>query len=306
MTLQEFLLAYLGSTLNEPNDRLAEILFKKSDDGATFTDELNDGVLDTLKAMDKDRASKLKGDGKTQFDNGYKKAQAEVATAWEKRIREKFGIESDETGDELVLAALEKASKPSKLDDEKVKTHPLFLKIEKESAAAIAAARKEGETALEQFKAQQQREQRLAAVKQEARRLHMARNPVLSADAGKAENQIQAFLRRLDEFDFEPVEGGTFLPMKEGKRLENAQFHPIDLPTLVNQLGDELFDFQVQQQKGNAGNANQNGGQGSGIKAPTSKAEYEEAYWKETDPAKRSEITKAYEQAQRPEKQPVT
>ena len=29
MSVKEILLAYLGSTLNEPNDRLAEILFKK-------------------------------------------------------------------------------------------------------------------------------------------------------------------------------------------------------------------------------------------------------------------------------------
>ncbi len=290
--LKETFLAYLGSTLNMPDDRLAEILFKKSDDGA-FTDELNDGVLDTLKGMDKDRASKLKGDGKTQFDNGFKKAQAEISAAWEKRIREKFGIETDETGDELVLAALEKASKPSRLDDEKVKTHPLFLKIEKESAAAIEAARKEGQTALEQFKAEQQREQRLASVKQEARRLHMARNPVLSADGSKAENQIQMFLKRFDEFDFEPVEGGGYLPMKDGKRLENAQFHPIDLPTLVNQLGDELFDFQVQQQKGQPGNANGNGA-ASGASGLKTINDYEAAMSKAMGTPEFAEIAAQY------------
>lgn len=286
MSEKEIFLAYLSSTLNLAPERLAETLYKKSDDGA-ITDELEEGALNSLLAMDKDRVAKHKGDGKTQFDNGYKKAQAEVSAAWEKRIKEKFGVDSDETGDELLLAALEKSARPSKLDDEKVKTHPLFLKLEKETSAAIAAAKQEGLTALEQFKAEQQREQRLSAVKQEARRLHMARNPVLSADAGKAENQIQAFLRRLDEYDFEPIEGGGYLPMKDGKRLENSQFHPIDLANLVNQLGDELFDFQVQPPKGNAGNANGNGLPGGNLKVPASKAEFEKAYW-ETAPENRA------------------
>lgn len=301
--MKETFLAFLGKTLNLPADRLAEILFKKSDDGATFTDDLNDGVLEALVKLDSERVGKLKPDTKPFFDNGYKKAQVEVSEKWEGLIRQKFGIDSDATGEDLVIAALEKAGKSSKIEDEKVKMHPLYLKMEKDAAEALKTAKAEGEKMLEDFKTGVQKQSRLSSVQAEVRKLFLSRRPVLSTDPAKQENQISMFLNRFAEYDYEPLESGGWLPMKDGKRIENAHAHPIDLQTLVNEMSEQLFDFQVQDPKGNGGNGNPAGGNGNqGPKPATpykTKQDFETAYFAETDTTKRSEIAKTYEAAQR-------
>lgn len=297
--MKETFLAFLGKTLNVAPDRLAEILFKKSDDG-TPTEELNDGVLDTLVKLDVERVNKLKPDTKTYFDNGYKKAQAEVAAKWESQIREKFGISDDLTGEELLTAAVEKTTKAPKLEDDKVKSHPLFLQLEKQYRDELKLAKEEGEKALNDYKTGVERQTRLASVQGEARKILLSRKPVLSADAVKQENQLRFFLQQFSEFDFEPLEGGGWLPMKDGKRVENAHKHPVTLEELVTQYANDYFDFQVQDPKGNAGNGNPGGG-GSGSSGGTratspykTKDEFEKAYWTEQDPKKRSEMASAF------------
>ena len=71
MNEKEILTAFLGATLNLPTDKLAEILYKKADDG-TITEDLQENALDALKNLDKERIGKLKPDTKEFFNNGYK------------------------------------------------------------------------------------------------------------------------------------------------------------------------------------------------------------------------------------------
>lgn len=293
--MKETFLAFLGKTLNIPAEQLADLLYKKSDDGQP-TDELNPGALDALLKLDAERVDKLKPDTKQFFDNGYKKAQAELSERWEKLIREKFGITDEVKGDELVAAAFEKAGKKPAMEDEKVKTHPLFLQLEKQYRDDLAAAKAEGEKNLNEYKAGVERQNRLATVHGEVRKLLLAKKPVLSSDPGKAENQIRFFLQNFSEYDYEPLEGGGWLPMKDGKRVENAHKHPVTLEELTNQFANEIFDFQIQDPKGNAGNGNPAGG-GNPVRTASpykTKDEFEEAYWKEQDPAKRSEMAAAF------------
>ncbi|MCB0541907.1 MAG: hypothetical protein KDC70_00230 [Saprospiraceae bacterium] len=297
--MKETFLAFLGKTLNINPDRLAEILFKKSDDGTTLTEELNEGVLDTLVRLDVERVAKLKPDTKPFFDNGYKKAQSEVSEKWEKAIREKFGIADELTGDELLTAAVEKSTKAPKLDDDKVKSHPLFVQLERKAADDLRAAKEEGERALNDYKTGVERQTRLSSVQADARKILLGRKPVLSSDPVKQENQVNFFLQNLAGYDFEQMENG-WLPMHDGKRVENAHGHPVTLEELVKNLSDQYFDFQVQDAKGNAGNGNPPGGNGGGARTASpfkNKAEFEDAYWKETDPAKRSEMAKQFSEA---------
>lgn len=77
----------LSKTLNLDADKLAEILFKKSDDGE-ITDELNEDALKEVLRLDAERVSKIKpepANTKEIFDNGHKKAEKEVSEKWGKR-----------------------------------------------------------------------------------------------------------------------------------------------------------------------------------------------------------------------------
>ena len=298
MNEKEILTAFLGATLNLPTDKLAEILYKKADDG-TITEDLQENALDALKNLDKERIGKLKPDTKEFFNNGYKKAQSEVAANWEKQIREKFGVEAELTGEELLAAALEKVSKPSKLDDDKVKTHPLFLALEKKAIEDLKAAKTEWEKALADFKAQQLIGSRRAMAKAKAKEVLLAMKPVLEDDPTIADTRIADYLREFDELDYEELEGGGLLPMKDGKRMENEHAHPVDFDTLAKQRATRRFKFQVQDPKGNGGNKNEPGpgGNAKQVAVPKTEAELWTAYNATKDDAEQKAILEAWEKA---------
>lgn len=296
--MKELITAFLAKTLNMAPESVAELLYKKSDDGATLTEEIQEDALNALLKLDSERVGKLKPDTKTLFDNGYKKAQAEVSEKWEKMIREKFGIEADVTGEDLVMTAHQMASKPPKQADDQVKAHPLYLQLEKKYQSDLEAAKAEGQKALEEFKTGVERRNRLSAVQQEARKYLLSRKPVLSSDATKQENQIGLFLQQFEGYDFEPREDGGFLPMKDGKRIENEHGHPVDLKTLADKVADSYFDFQVQDAKGNGGNGNPPGGAGTGSgKAPASEEELWRAYNAAQTQEEKNAVMTAYEKA---------
>lgn len=120
----ELLLAYLGKTLNLPSEEVAELLYKKSDDG-TLTDQLNETALESLLAKDAERVQALKGsaDTKQVFDNGYKKGQKEALEQLEKTVRAEFKADVDKQGIDLVKHVVAQAAK-TKLGDDEVKVHP--------------------------------------------------------------------------------------------------------------------------------------------------------------------------------------
>lgn len=271
MNEKEFLIAYLAATLGLPSDKVAESLYKKADDG-TLTDELQEGALDAVKLLDTERVKKLKPDTKQFFDNGYKKAQADVSEHFEKMLREKFGIDDQELkGEQLIVAGLEKVAKP-KMDDDKVKLHPLFVSREKELLALAEAARQEGQSALEQFKAEQAKAQILARAQAKARDILLSKKPVLEEDQRVANYRIGKFLDELTSFDFEEV-NGDFIPTKDGKRVEDNHLHPVSFDKIVNDLAESCFVFQVQSAKGNGGNQNQPGGSITGHRIPKTEEE---------------------------------
>lgn len=292
MTEKELLLAYLGVTLNLSPERIAESLYKKSDDGI-LTDEIQEGAIDALKSLDKERITKIKPDTKEFFNNGYKKAQVEISQKWEKLIREKTGADEALEGEELLLAGLEKVAKP-KLEDDKVKLHPLFISREKELLALAETYKLEGANALEEFKGQQTKMQRVQSAQNKAKDILLSMKPVLEAEQRVADRRIKNFLNEFAGFDYEEVDG-ELIPIKDGKRLENEQFHPVSFEKLVKDSAAENFLFQVQDAKGNGGNQNQDQQQRA---APVGKyatqKDFEDAYYKETDQAVKTKMAEEH------------
>lgn len=291
--MKELFMAYLGKTLNIPVDRLAEILFKKSDDG-TITDEPADGVLETLSKLDSERIGKVKSDTKTAFDNGFKKAQADVSQQWEKMIREKFGVDSDKQGEELLDAAFQIVAKPPKSTDDQIKASPLYVALERKYREDLEAATAEREKALEELKVEFQKSGYRNSAKSILKDRLLSRKPNLSKDPAKAEKMINVFLQQFDGYDFEPMDNG-FIPMKDGKRVENEHGHPITLETLSDTVANSFFDFQVQEDKGNGGNKNEPGGGAAPVVAPKTEVDLWEAYNKASTQEEKTAILSAFE-----------
>lgn len=295
MTEKEILIAFLGKTLNMTPEQVAPLLYKKGDDD-TLTEEVSDTALAEIQRLDAERVAKLKPNTKEFFDNGYKKAQAEIADAHEKTLRAKFNVDSEGKmkGDDLlnaIKAAM--AKQDDTLPADKVKIHPEFLAMEanyrKQLEDLEATWKQKAETMQSTF----DREKSWSDVSGRIRQEFKALNPILPKDAAKADASVELFVNtHFRDYDFKPTEDGKFLVMKDGARVDNAHGHPLYLGDLVKQSAERLFDFEAQPPAGQAGNTNDGKG------AVNIRFKNEDEYWTkleaEPDGAKRTEMTKAW------------
>lgn len=280
--MKDFIIGFLSKTLNMDSEQLAELLYQKSDEGEPT---LKADALKLALGLDADRVAKLKPDTKGIFDNGYKKAEKEVAERWEAEIRKAFDISDDTIQGTALLDAVKTATASKQKDPADIKRSPEYLKLEREAKAALDAAKAEHQAAIEQMKAQHEKQSAWSVVQQDIRARLMKLNPVLPSDPTKQARVLDLFVKQLAEYEWQ-ADNGTFIPMKDGKRVENGQGYPKSLDDIVHEYAEGMFEFQKQAPAGQAGNKNDGGKQ---TKAPITTAfktegEYLDAYAKETDP----------------------
>jgi hypothetical protein len=258
--MKDILFGFLSKTLNVDNEQLAELLYKKSDDG-TITEDVNESALQTLLQLDAERVQKLKPNTKDYFDNGYKKGQSETATQWEKRMREKFGVDPDgQLQGEALVDAIKAALSDASTKPEKIKTHPEYLSLEAAMRKQAEELKAQYEAELEKQKAAYSREQTWGQASSVIRQAIGGLNPVLPSDKAKAEKMLDLFINtHFREYDYQPDGNGGWIVMKDGQRVENQHGHVKALQDLVRETAEGYFDFQAQKPAGNAGNANGSG-----------------------------------------------
>jgi len=259
--MKDIFLGFLSKTLNMDAEQLAELLHKKSDDG-TITDDVNENALQALLQLDAERVQKIKPNTKEYFDNGYKKAQSEIASQWEKRLREKFGIDPD---GQLQGVALTDAIKATLSDastkPEKIKTHPEYLSLESAMRKQAEELKAQFEAELEKQKGAFTREQTWGQASSVIRQAIKGLNPVLPSDQAKAEKMMELFVNtHFRDFDYQPDGNGGWVVLKDGQRVENQHGHVKALNDLVRETAESYFDFHAQKPAGNAGNQGGNGG----------------------------------------------
>lgn len=294
--MKDLLVAFLGKTLNLPAEQLAELLYKKSDDGS-LTDDLNEGALNQLLAMDSERVNKLKPDTKEFFNNGYKKAEVEVSSKWEKTLRDKFGVDAEgQLKGDALADAIKAMVADTTMKPEKVKLSAEYLALEKQMREQVEATKSEYEKQIEAMKAEAGREKVWGAASEEIRNALRALNPVLPSDPTKANRMVDLFLREFKDFEYQQDEGG-FIPLKDGKRVEDAHGYPRKLADLVKERADQMFDYAAPA-GGNAGNRNEPGGKTITQTFKTEKDFYEAQAAAAGDPAKLKEISTAWKAQQ--------
>ena len=89
--------AFIGKTLNLPAEEVAA-LFKADGDEETFSET----ALDSLLKHDATRVQTFTSKNQEFFDNGFKKAQKEALTKFEKDIKEKYNVSEDKQGLDLI------------------------------------------------------------------------------------------------------------------------------------------------------------------------------------------------------------
>ncbi len=295
----DFITALIGKTLNTPAAEAASLLFEEiKEDGSG---ELKDGVLQVLYDKDAERIQKVKDEGKPLFDNGYKKAQGEALTKFEKDLKEKYNVSTDKQGVELIEFVVTEKLKATggELDDEKIKRSTAYLnmidKLTKEKDEAVTAKAKE----FDDLKSSIQKESTFSEVSKKAFDIITELKPILPATKEKAEAQMKRLLKDLgDEYGFE-VKDGKILVTKDGKILEDKHGHMVDFKEIVKTKASEVWDFQEGEQRSGTGNSNDTDDNGKGSKGyngpkPKDDKEYMDMIGKAKTDQERIDITKAW------------
>lgn len=305
--LETILLKYLAKQHGITEEQAAELLYQQSEDGEGLDKtKLKEDALQGLLSKDQERVTALKGtvDKTAVFDEAYAKAKKEVLAKEEKKLAKKYGIEEDNLKldklvDSIVNKQVEAAAADGELTDDKVKTHPTYLALERSKTEDIESLTTKHEAEVKKIQDGYARTEALTTVKGKVLTYFDDLKPVLSKDGAKAANQRQVFANMFEAYEYQTEEGQDEpLVLKDGKRLEDAHGNPISLKALVQNTAEQYYDFAVQDPKGNAGNGGGAGGSGGGISVPKNEDEYNTAIFNANSPEERMAIADAWEASQ--------
>ena len=265
MDYKKIITGLLSKAYKLDDGKIAELL----QDGENITE---DTVLSSLLSEDSNRVTALKKatDTTGKFQEGYAKAKKEERANYEKEIREKYGIESETTGieliDEVVTAKVgeQGTGKKGEVTEDDVKKHPVYQTLETKYKKDLKAKDTEWETKLNEVETKYKMETTFETIKLKALSTLDGLKPVLPGIPEVAANQKSWFVNALKDYQFDIQDGDRVVVMKDGKVVEDGHGNSIDFSELVKTTASKFFEFQKNNGGGNSGNNNQDTGGGAG------------------------------------------
>lgn len=253
---KKILTGLLSTALKMDNGAVAELLNEEN------SENTDDTILSAIVQLDSARIAKLNNSKPGQtYQDGYKKGKSESLTNLEKELKGIYGIDSDKTGAELVadiIAGNSTDKDGTKLNDEDVKKHPVFLQMQRvlkqEKEAGIAAAKAEIETIQKQHSA----EKIFDTIKSIALKKLPGLNPILPENAEVASNLQEVYLNSLKDHDYQ-IDGDIVTVLKkDGTVAVDAHGNNIELDDLITKNASKFFVFQKNNGGTNSGSHNDN------------------------------------------------
>jgi hypothetical protein len=296
--MKELIMGFLSKTLNMDSESISEKLFKKSEDGQ-LTDDLTDNALSELLQFDAARVQKLREGSpkREELENQYKRGQKEALLELETKLKKKYDVTEEITGVSLVDSIVGKIQSV-KLDDEKVKMHPLVLDLQDKLTRQVDETKREYEARIAALETGYKRKETFGVVNAKIKEFFDAARPILPTDPSKAAIARDEFADRFRDYDYEILDNGKILPVKDGKRLEDAHGNPLYLDYLVKDQVVRRFDIQQQDPKGGGGNKNDPNPRND-FAIPKNFEEYENAIYNAKTSEERIAINQAWEQSQK-------
>lgn len=283
--MNKALLEFLSKTLNLDEAGVTSLF---NEDGSPKDDSLQK-MLD----LDKARVLKLQ---KGKLDEGYNKAKKEVLTQFESSVKEKFGIDSDKQGVELVEEIITaKTPEGEKLTEEQVKKHKTYLDLLESIPLKVKEAVKTKETEFNSYKSQVERKETMTTVKAEVLKLFGEAKVVLPADAAKAEKLKNLFLKEIEAGNYRIDNGRVILLNEKGEDDVDEHGNRKDFTAIMKSKITETFDIEVSDPKGSPGNKGGGGGGGNPTVVVKDEADFQKQYLAATKPEDKIAITQAWE-----------
>lgn len=276
--------AFLSKTLNLGGEAISGLFNADGD----LTD------LSIAIEADANRISKLKTEKQNEFNRGLEKGASKI----EKAIKEKYGIESDLIGVDLLdhviesqTAELNEKLKGKSKDDDFEKS-PKYLQLKQDFEKQLKAKDVEWEGKIKERESEWNRKETLSKISKLAL-TELETGYLLPENAERANALKDVLLRELESNDYKfDEEGNPVLLDKEGKPLEDKHGKLVQFKDFLNGTASKFFDKKVANPRANAANTNQQQQQQTG--AFKSRDEFLEASRNAKTPQEQSEILQKY------------
>lgn len=260
-TADEVLMGVLSTTLKLDEQGVAAL---KEADGSW-----KDDADQVLLARDAERIDLLRKDVDTKLEERYSRGKRETMEALEKQLRDEFGVKAtDKRGVELIKAIVaEKVQATGGLDENKVKTHPLYQKLEEELQKAPLTLEEKLKAREQELRDEFKRERQKTLVWEHASQVLQEMQPNLPEDPIVARNQLSLLRRFVEEHAFDVAEGDelAITPLKkDGTRLEDKHGHAVKFNQFIQDAARQFYTFKQPGAGGGAPDPNRTGGGGSG------------------------------------------
>lgn len=274
---QKKLNGFLSKTLKMDDEELAS-LYNEAGELTSLT---------AAEQADTARVTKLKEDQASQ----YKRGQKEVASKMEAQLKDKFGVDSDLTGVELVDFILTtELEKVKGKGDEDITAHPEYLKLKSESDRMLKAKDKEWQKKIEDLELKHARESMFSKVKERAFAELDNLRPILPEDAKKAQKWKEKYIEDFRAYDF-TEQDGMIVVLKDGKPLQDSHGYNKSFADLVKETAAEIFDFQTAESRTSAANQQTQ----SNFAAPRNEDEFIQKMREAKTPEEQAKVMESYQ-----------
>lgn len=291
---KNLLFGLLTKAYTRSEQELTDLLYKKADDSDEMI--LRDDALDLLLDIDVQRVQNIQANTKPDkkiLDDQYSRGKRETMEGFEKEVREKYSLDSEKTGIELideVITSQTKQTKPKEITVEDVKKHPAYLELEQNSVPKTKHDELQKE--YDNFKQDRDKSEKLTKVQEFVLKEFELLKPVHSENPEVRINRQKDFLAKFSQWDYQLQDGNDPLILDEnGNRLEDGHGNPVSWKDFVKKNASLYYDFK--KQNGKPGSGNDGDGDPIEIQVPKSVEEYTQMVLNETDPAKRIKIQEA-------------
>ena len=214
-----------------------------------------DGDLTDLSVVvkaDEHRVAKFNADKTSQLNRGIKEGAEKV----EKAIKEKYAVESDLIGVELVESIVAKQTEEASTASTKdISKNPEYIKLESSISKQLKDRDKEWEEKLAKREAEFNKEAIFGRVSKRALTNLEARKPILPSDPAKAQVWRDTYLNELKAANYQEADDGTPIVLdKEGNVMKDTHGNTVTFAEFEKNISDKYFEYPTAQQRSSSGN----------------------------------------------------
>lgn len=234
------------------NDSLSKLFKIEPETLASLYNEAGELVdFSKILELDADRIRKYKGDNDSQYKRGIKEGAEKI----EDSLREKYELDSELKGvdlvDHLVVKKIEEAKTAGTKD---ITKHPEYIKLQVSIDKQLKDRDKEWEGKLIEKEKEIIKAKLLEKVDKRALTNLESRKPILSEDPRKAQKWKDTYLNELHRGNY-MEDGDTIIVLgQDGKPLQTDHGKTITFDEYEKEIADQYFEYPVSEQRSSPGN----------------------------------------------------